>query len=190
MPGSWVDAPLTWDVFFVGTSRLPGLVKVKGARKYKLDRKDTAGADGQTLTGLGHLPFEATITIRLWEDQHWEDLKAVIPVLMPPPIKGRPVPVDVAHPTLDLHSVKSLYFTEISVPEETGTKGVYEVILQATEFLPVKGGNVTLTPSASARIDQVKIEEGLLPDSTPTPPDPNSVNGAQLPSTNPDDSAP
>jgi hypothetical protein len=172
MAGGPLSAPQVWDVMTVGGVPLPGLAKVKAKRKYKTDVKNAAGADGATLTGLGHEPTEASITLRIWTEAHWEQLKTVAPLLMPPPKKGLPSPVDVSHPTLAFLKVRSLYFTEIGAPEES-SRGVWEVELVATEYLPIKGGaNVTKTPlGANAKIGNVEVHEKfvdptLLPDGT------------------------
>jgi hypothetical protein len=97
---SWVDAPFSWDVVTIAGEELPGLARVKASRKYKLDRKDQAGADGGDLTGLGHMPAEVEITLRIWNSSQFDDLQTVLPRLIPRPGKGRPSPVDIAHPAL------------------------------------------------------------------------------------------
>jgi hypothetical protein len=76
-----------------------------------------------------------------------------------------PSPIDASHPALALLGIKSLYVTEISAPMETSTNQVYELTLQATEFLPVKKKNVTLTPTMSATTADVPVEPGLIPPS-------------------------
>lgn len=162
---SWIDAPFTWDVLQLAGQELPGLAKVKASRKYKLDRKDQAGADGGDLTGLGHMPAEVEITLRLWTTSQFNELQSLLPKLMTRPGKGIPSPVDASHPALALLGIKSLYITELSAPMETSTKHVFELTLQATEFLPVKKQNVTLTPTMSAAEADVPVEPGLLPPS-------------------------
>lgn len=52
--------------------------------------------------------------------------------------------------------------TEVGTPEETSTKHVYELVIQGTEFLPVKKGNVTLTPTQSTSVDSVPVTPGLI----------------------------
>ena len=162
---SWIDAPFTWDVLGLAGDEVPGLAKVKATRKYKLDKKDQAGADGGDLTGLGHMPAEVEITLRIWNTDQFNDLQALLPKIMVKPGKGVPSPVDASHPALTLLGIKSLYITEISAPMETSTKQVYELTLQATEFLPVKKKNVTLTPTMSATTADVPVEPGLIPPS-------------------------
>ena len=81
-------------------------------------------------------------------------------------IDARVGDIDAALDLAHLLGIKSLYVTEISAPMETSTKQVYELTLQATEFLPVKKKkNVTLTPTMSATTADVPVEPGLIPPS-------------------------
>lgn len=173
---SWLDAPFTWDTLIVAGKEIPGLARVRAAREYKVDKKNGAGADGATLTGLGHLPVEATITLKLWQPAQAQELQQLLPLILPKPKKGRPVPVDVSHPALAFLGVRALYFTRVGAPEPTSEKGVYEVELKGTEFLPVQNGqNVTFTAKASqsTSLTTVPVAQGIPVAGAAVPPSKN-----------------
>lgn len=156
------EIPFAWDTLRVMGSKFPGLARVSGGRQYKLDKKGSGGADGATLTGFGHEPADVKISVRIWTPEHFEALPAALALLMPRPTKGRPGAVDVYHPALQLLSIKSLYFTKVGVPEETGTRRVYEVRLEGTEYLPVKGGGVSTVNHSQHRVTEVATTAGSL----------------------------
>jgi len=146
----WVGNPVAWDTLKVAGEIMPGVARVDPEREYEVDRKRTAGADGATLTGFGHMPAKVKINLRLWSDEQFQRFKNILPTIFPKPKKGRPVPVDVSHPALSVLGIRSLYFTKISAPRPSSTPGVFEVPLEAVEFLPVSTANITLTPNQSA----------------------------------------
>jgi len=177
MAAPWNDDPLSWDTLKVAGQAFPGLAKVKATRKYKLDQKNTGGADGATLTGLGHMPAEVKVSVRIWEDAHWDALADAIALLIPKPHKGRPAPVDVYHPALKVLGIKSLYFTGVSAPEEAGMPQLYQLELEAVEFLPVKTDgalSAANTPHKSVHVE-VPVAPGTLPTGAP-PPDENPAD--------------
>jgi len=159
----WVAQPLAWDTIRIAGQAVPGLAQVDAEREYQTDHKRVAGADGHTLTGFGHMPAKAKITLRIWTDEQLNRLDQLMPTLFPPPRRGRPQPVDVQHPALKRLYVRSLYFTKIgSLKSSRG--GVYEMQLEAVEFLPVNATapSVTSTPKGSAADpNSVAVENGL-----------------------------
>lgn len=161
---SWIDSPFTWDTIIVGGQEFPGLATVDAGREYTCDKKQSAGADSVTLTGLGHMPAEVKITLRIWNTGQWNELQTRIAQLLPKPHKSKPQAVDVSHPALALYGIRSLYFTKIHGPRHTSVKHVMEVDLIGTEYLPVKTGeNVTSTQKGStADPSKVAVAPGLI----------------------------
>jgi hypothetical protein len=140
---------VAWDTLVVAGVPLPGAARISsGGRQYETDKKKVVGADGQTLTGLGHVPAQLDIALTIWTGRQFQAMSALIPTLLPLPGKGTPQPLAVYHPSLVELGIRSLYFTFIGVLIHMG-KGKFERHLRATEFLPTKPANVTATPTAS-----------------------------------------
>jgi hypothetical protein len=176
--------PISWDTLQVAGVQFPGVAQVDADRAYRCDKKAGAGVDGATLTGFGHEPGEVKVKVRVWTNDHFARLPAVLALLMPLPKKGLPSPVDVYHPALKLLGIHSLYFTKIGAPRATGTKQVYEIDLAATEFLQTRSSQNAVNTVKSS-VTGVAVAPGTLPGQTPgtTPnfgvPDP-STDAKQL----------
>jgi hypothetical protein len=124
-----------------GAYKTPGIASVKASRKSRLDRKETPGVHGETLTHLGLRCGEIQVRILLLTQ---DDLDAwtrdIVPLLQAVPQPGKPPPdaVPVYHPGLAANHIGALYVEELGIPQPTGPGGPLEVNLRLVEFLKTK----------------------------------------------------
>lgn len=182
--------PFAWDTLMIGAQAFPGLALVHAKRRYRLDAKKQAGVDGGTLTAFGHEPGDVDIVVRVWTRSHFLTLPTALLWLLPKPNKGLPTAVDVSHPALAMLSIRHLFFTDVSAPEPTGTKQMFELKLKATEYLPAKPATKTVTIQGSLRITQVPVAAGTLPGQPTAPANYAQGKGVTDPASTPGDLAP
>lgn len=179
----WGDAPEAWEGVVVAGYRLPGVCAIEGKVKRRHDSKKTPGANGSTVTYIGDDQADFTVTLRLWTPEHLATYAKIVGYLrsmvvgtaeasklsisaaerlidarqknLKPSSKFPIAPVDVFHPVLSLHGIKSAHVLEYGFPKPKGeaAAGVYEATIHFLEYVPGAKGSVA-TPKQS--VDLVK----------------------------------
>ena len=156
-PGAPVEAftsPSAWDRMVIGDDELPGIVRITGGRRSKLDVKNSPGTDAATLTSLGREPAEIHVLLRMWTPAQLQSWQRIVKILHPGMGKGIGVPWDVDHPALHLLGIHSLILVDVGVTQPGGEPGVTETHLRFLEFAPpVQVG--TKTPVSSGHSTKV-----------------------------------
>lgn len=132
----WEDAPHLWDQVTIAGITLPGLARTSGQVGRKLDKKKTKGQDGATVTDDGADLPEVEITIQMWNRDHWSAYQRLIPLLDLNAPRGQKGPVDVEHPALALHEIRSLAVETMTLPTPGRVKQAYEVRFKGVGWRP------------------------------------------------------
>lgn len=145
------DSPEQYDFLNVAGVINPGLFILDGGtRPYKWDVKDTAGAQGATITYRGLRPSDDI----KGEFQFWtaaqitEFYGTFIALLQYDATKSNPKPVDVLHPVLAANGITSVVTKEIGPLKHVG-KQLWSVTVEFMEYRPAKKKNATSTPTAT-----------------------------------------
>lgn len=105
------DAPDAWDTLAIGGLPFTGAFEFGGdLLTRKLDRRHSAGRDGARIRDRGYDLAEITLTLRLWESKHFEELDALVRLLFP---RGadptRRAAYSCPHPALALAGITEVY---------------------------------------------------------------------------------
>lgn len=143
-----IDDPELWHTATIAGRDTPGLATVTGAKRpRKWDEKEGPGASGASLTYRGDRLVAPTLTLKLWEPEHfdeWEDLHAYLKPL----VKGKAV--DFFHPSVEDLDVRSVVIEEIGQREMIeGSGGAATVAITLKEFRPPPKANATGSPNGS-----------------------------------------
>jgi len=145
MPTPWWRDPANlsaeqnaWDTVVLGGVILPGLARVevtKGPAR-KTDTRSAAGSNGARLREKGLELVEATITLTLWTEAHWQEWERHSVALSRRVRTGlRRTAMDIAHPKLAALECFAVY-----VAEPGGLKdvkpGIKEVSIRVIQYLP------------------------------------------------------
>lgn len=149
--------PDPWERVELGGFRLPGVARISGSLGRKIDKKRGPG-DGGTFTDVGYDPAQFTIHLRLWAEYHltaWEQY--VAETLKPRGTRSgrRPEPIDIRHPVLNLHGIKSAYLERVGLLEPS-EHGIWETTLYFIEFMPSKAATSNTPTSSKDNIGQRK----------------------------------
>ncbi len=132
----WEDAPDVWDTVRIAGQDLPGNAKVSGDVVRKLDKKNAKGVDGATITDDGADPTEIEIEIVLATREHWVAYQRVLPSIDPNLGKSKATAVDIVHPALALHQIRSVYVERVSIPVPGSDPQTRIVRIKAVGWLP------------------------------------------------------
>lgn len=165
-----VGARTPWDYLVLAGFRTPGIATIRATKRARLDKKETAGTDGQTVTHLGMRCSEVTVRLRLLTQGDLDAWAAIVPAIQPRPGKTRPDPVSVSHPALDIMGVKSLYVEELGVPEVPVPGGPVEVTIRFVEFLPPKKTGTSTPKRSRVNVEDKPRVNGAARPGTPAPP--------------------
>lgn len=141
-----IDLPEDWDYAEIAGVETPGLCKVTGCRRlHKWDKKTGPGTSGSVKTYRGKDDKPFTVTLKLWEREHfdaWNELRALIEP------SGNKQALDFYHPTADDCGIKAIIVEEIGGVEHKGA-GLFEVEISVSEYRPPAKGNASGTPNGS-----------------------------------------
>lgn len=191
----WEDFANAWDDIEIAGIRGWGLVNVLVRKAHTVDTKNAPGATAPTMTHLGYEPSQVVIQIRMFTQDHWDTWVKAAPLFLPPssprksltapsPSLGLvsdinsdqalantdgPQPMDVTHPALSAHGIRSLYVLSVEPPHPSSTPGVFEAQIVAQEFKPKKKGNTTLTAQGSTDLTKANINKALGTKAPATP---------------------
>ncbi len=132
-----IPAPfLTGDLLSLNVDRTPGICDVSVRRGRDIDRKKSAGSDGERLTFKGINNADVEIAITIWTPEQLDVLRALWAVLQPPAGKGVPAAFDVRHPQFELNNIKSLCFIDSMGLTEGRASKVKVFTIRAVEYFP------------------------------------------------------
>lgn len=180
----WGDAPLAWDTVVIGRTLLPGIARITGAVKRRVDRKKAVGKHGHTVTYLGDDAAEFSIALMLWTSDHlqkFHDLVTFLKSLKPEKAAGinadQKISARVAnvyHPALSIYGITLAHVLEYGMPEPDGDDGKYRVVLKCLEYIPVRDSGVSTPKTTTGDVGTLKKAGILNPKpSANNAPDPN-----------------
>lgn len=142
--------PGNYDVAVIAGIRSPGICEVTGAnRKFIWDEKQTAGAQGATITYRGWALAKPKIKFKLWTDalirQFYDEF---VPALAYDATKQSPKPVDVYHPKLFANDIFWLVTQDIGDLTDEGAQ-LWTVTVEFLEYRQAKANNTTTTPTTA-----------------------------------------
>lgn len=142
---AWPDQLSPWDCIYFSGQRAPGIARVDGGRRRRIDHRQSPGASGETAANMGYDPGEFTITLTIWTSMQWAALQQLMSTIQPPPTaKVQPKAVKVQHPALNVLNIYDVYIEGIELPKHIG-KQVFEIVIDAVEFLlPENEGNAKI----------------------------------------------
>lgn len=136
----------------LNVDRTPGLCEVDVRRGRDIDRKKSAGSDGQRLTFKGINNADVDIRITIWTPEQLDVLSALWNVLQPKAGKGTPSAFDVKHPQFEINGVKSLCFVDSIGMTDGHTSKTKIFTIKAIEYFPPGSKSaVTTLKKAEAR---------------------------------------
>lgn len=155
MSDFWVEENSGWDKLTLGGITFPGLARVRGEvgvgispNKYRTSEatQDRPAQFKLTLTDQGVDAGTLSVELRIWEEDHWEDIKETLPKFIPrngdfqgseivgisvnnvvlsqaarrsENITGRDA-FDISHPMVKLLGIKSVVIRKISISPVEG----------------------------------------------------------------------
>ena len=146
------DLPLAYDTLIIGGVYTPGVAVVeKLSRAYKWDIKEGKGSNGGVTTFQGASIPKFSVTIKLWEPEHftdWEDLCA----MLRRSIEGTKVKaLNISHPFLQQLDVNAVTVETIGQPTRAKEGDVlHTVTIDFLEYRPPKPTKAKSTATTPA----------------------------------------
>jgi hypothetical protein len=191
----WGDSPESWETVVIAGYRLPGVCTLDGKVRRRHDKKNTAGTNGSTVTYVGDDQAEFSVTVTMWTSEHLDTYGNIIDFLRSmtsaelttrsltssehqasskknttsrPFSKFPVVPLDLVHPVLSLHRIKSAHVIEYGFPKAKGdaSSGIYEAVIRFLEYVPGQKGAVSTPKSAADNLNldiNKRYGDGALP---------------------------
>lgn len=151
----WYDDDTAWDKLHMGGFTWPGECEVKVKNGQKIDRKAAAGKAGEKLTLQGVKSADVTIRLRFDAREDWVTLQGAIEEIQVL-ARGQKTltPLTIVHPVTSFWFITDIVIENIDGPNDTGTKGVKELVFQCIEFdasaqVNEKKGSATSTPKTA-----------------------------------------
>ncbi len=120
----------------------PGRATLTGVKiPYKWDELPGYGLSGAKTIFRGRGLARFTLTIALWEPNHFLQWGLFLQVLEPPS-KFKPLVVNMSHPLLSAADIKAVCVTEFGQPERQ-SNGLWLATIQLLEYRPFKLALVT-----------------------------------------------
>lgn len=154
-----------WDVaLFQGIVKTPGVCEVKVAKAQDADVKKSAGADGARVTTHGVRPAEIDVAVKLWTPEQWERMKELWQLIMPRAGKDKGKAVDVFHPVLDAHGIKSIIVIRGEGPSPASNPRAKVFTIHGLEYVAPSKKTATTTPveSIGSRLDPGRESNGQV----------------------------
>lgn len=172
-----ISPPTEWDVLVVNGTATPGIVEIDCFnRESGIDDKRTKGVKGATLTINAAPPAAGKFIFQLWGQSHfiaWDTLRQLF---IYDPLKKTANPVTVEHPSLADLQITSVVAKYISPVKHVGLN-LYIITVDAYEYRPNTGGNLTATPNSPPQGVQGGLTAAAKP---PSPTDPLQLKIAGL----------
>lgn len=149
----WGDNGDAWDTIFFGGTEAPGLARVMGAVKSRVDHKSLPGTNGMRTTHIGYEAAEVDVELRIWMPEHLSDWTNLVRTLRPR--KGAPKAITVSHPSLTMYDVRSVTVMELSLPERDDGGDFYKIKMKLREYVP--------TGNQKAKVETTKFDLTTIP---------------------------
>lgn len=130
----WQDDYDSWDRVSIAGQLMPGLAMVTGDISRKLDVKSVRGRDGARVKDGGYQPGKISIEIRINTREDFDALQPRLDAINPRQRGTARTPVDIAHPSLVLLGISSVYIEKIGAPKLD--KDTLTVKIDALEWTP------------------------------------------------------
>jgi hypothetical protein len=132
-----IAEPNAWGRVRLADTWLPGVCTVRSSRARKAYRAGGPGDEQEEIIDTGAEASEVSISCSMWTRDHLARFEDFIEAIeMKGGSRADPKAVDVTHPGLNLLGIHRLYVTSISVPEPAGMPGMFQSMIQASEFKP------------------------------------------------------
>lgn len=142
--------PRAWDVIKVQGVASPGICKLSGFKRgFGWTVKKGKGAKGSTVTLDEYPPAEGTVTISIWEPEHFESWREFRDTWNYDPTKKPISAVDIFHPALADLDITRVVCKSIGALEHQG-KGLYQATIELIEYNPPPKKKADATPSGSS----------------------------------------
>lgn len=140
--------PEAFDTCALGGEYLPGLVRVGPVtRKFKWDKKEGPGTQGDSITYRGSRLVDFVIDVTMWEEEQIDEWDAKRPALEPDARNVKAL--DAVHPVLDRQKVRAVVVAEITELVHKGG-GEWNVQIGVNEYKPPGKSNATGTPKGAS----------------------------------------
>jgi hypothetical protein len=152
----WKDAVRIYDRVVIAGFEFPGLARVKGELRRKLDKKAPKGVNGGTTTddGEDHHPVE--VEIRLYTREDWQRFELIVPFISPKSL-GKRVAVTIDYPTLALFGINTIYVESVTIPDFVDDKRQHMVCtIRANEWRPPPKPAPSKSSTAKESADNAK----------------------------------
>jgi hypothetical protein len=143
--------PTAFDFIVVAGVKSPGIFELNGGeRPYKWDVKDTAGAQGATITYRGwNLSTGIKGKFKFWTaDQIDEFVDNFLPLLKYDATKKNPSPIQISYPALLLNDIRNVVTDSIGPLVDLGAQ-LWSVEVTWIEYAPAAKKNATTTPTST-----------------------------------------
>lgn len=154
----WGDDPDAWGSLVLDETLVLGLAVVDVSLGRKIESKSAAGSDGATVRDKGYEAARLTITLSLWEREHFVSLQGLLVRINPRSRLTARVPLSISHPACALLGVTAVYVERVGGLKPSGEAGMWSMEIHCVEFAPPTPArrNVTRVPAASpdAGLDQ------------------------------------
>lgn len=179
----WGDEPDAWDTAWVGGHRLPGLCRVEGSAKRRVDQKRKSGHNGVSVTYTGDDAAKFTIHVTLWTAEQLSQMADILkslrssandaPGVKPSKSKFPKGVLDVRHPALALLGITAAHLVEYDAPKQDGgpASGKYVMGLRFLEHTRSPGSGKASTPvptiqGRSGALDPFVVKKKTSPATT------------------------
>ena len=133
------------------SGKTPGVCTVSVRRGRKIDRKKSAGSDGETITFSGINNADIEIAITIWTPEQLDVLTKMWALLQPASGKGSPGAWDIKHPQFGINQIKSAMFVDSVGLEGGSEKKTKTFVIKAVEYLPAGPKAIKTPKKAQAR---------------------------------------
>lgn len=144
--------PRPWDEPKIAGVKWTGGFKLSGdLLKRKLDSRHAAGRDGARIRDRGYDLAELTLTLTLFETEHFTQLAQIVGSLFPRSSEtSRRLAWPVVHPALAFAGVTEVYGKTLGAIEGPDEKGVYTIAVEVVEYRPEAQRTAAHRPRAAA----------------------------------------
>lgn len=126
-----------WDTLILAGNTWPGLATISGSGvKRRIDVKKTKGKDGAIIKDNGMDLASLSISLRIWTAEHWTKFNELLPTIHPKRKGGTRVPTEIVHPQANTLGVKTIYISQIEVPDLDRSSGIMTIGMTAIEWVP------------------------------------------------------
>lgn len=145
----WEDDYASWHTLYLADSIFLGKCEVDATISRKIESKSAAGSDGARIRDKGYEPGKVTLTLTLWEREHFTSLQGILPLINPRTHPAARVPFSIVHPQCAILGITDVYVEKLGTLKPSGD-GLWTMSIECVEFTTPTRRNVTRVPAASA----------------------------------------